>query len=314
MRPTTKQLRFQELIHLTKKYVTELHSQQKTVPCSTESLLYFTPIKAAPKIEPKPPITTTTPYTQKKGELKPFVPPSPAPAQIPTKIPTQTPAPTPTAIKPQPEKKKEQALPLPQPPPSPPAAPTHTSTSHTFPFLPKKFIPSELPSFGEIEQKLRTNAPQLILHKTPLEDDVAVAKSSTWKSYYPRMAILSFLEKNSKEAEFIQTVSDAVSSKITPCALYHLPEKRFAAELITLAQCEQIQTFLIVFDLKTAALANEFCLHIPVLPASEEDIHPLTMRGTLFTSKVLDFAVTTELPTNQAEKAALWKHLRRFGT
>ncbi|MDB6081130.1 MAG: hypothetical protein JWO53_402 [Chlamydiia bacterium] len=284
--------RYQELIALSKQYIQELPPSRKSIPCSEESLTYFSQ------------------YSQKaflKPAQKPLATPTPKPLQV------QPSAPQPQAkIMPQPPENKPAAPQAPTPKtgaPTPKATPQAQST--TFPFLPRKFPEASSHSFGDIEQKLKTLAPQLALHQEPLTDTVAGQKSSEWKAKYPRMVIISFLTSDSQEKIFITTVTEAVNTRLAPCALYHLPEKRFAAELATLAQCDHIHTILFVHDHKTASQANEFSLFLS-LTAQESKETPCTQRGTLYGAAVYDLAVTDTLQKDPTEKAALWKQMRLF--
>lgn len=282
---------FAEVITLCKQFLSQNPSISSSL-ADVETYHYFKNLKIAP------------PLPQKQAQLGPQAPIIQQAKPIEKIAPKPQILPAPVVPKIAEKKIIETKESLPTPPPAP--------ESMVSQLLPKPFHKKEPLPLDDMKEKIQKYAPLLKTVETPLSDIEAIKKASAWKELYPKCAIISFLPPASSEAKFLKNVFEAIKERLTTAKLY-FPATDALLELLLLAEHNHLKTIIVAYTSESSLKVNDFTSQL-VRPTEKKEalpnLTPLTLRGSLFNTQLVDLVVTESMQNNPQEKAALWKMLR----
>ena len=298
--------RYQELISLCTRYVQEELQEAGEGAGSTKRLVdqktyaYFQQFSSVVKVQSK---KTATKQPQQNSALQNPIQPVKTSEKEPQITPPQKFAPP--KAPPIKEQSQTPAIVL--------APQQHLQTLS--PLLPRPFIPSSLPPFFAIKEKLAKLASALPLKDDILDDSVAIEKSNRWKEAYPKFVIVSFFAPTSNEHLFLSSVTSAITKHLVPCLLFS-PTQELAKELYILSQVKHLQNLLFAVNIQNIAKANDFLALFPLQIDKESTMASpfLRTRGHLFDTHVLELQVTSDLQVKPEEKRTLWQACTKLCT
>lgn len=173
------------------------------------------------------------------------------------------------------------------------------------PCLPRPFARASRPLFDDIKAAIKIGP---LVKETP-DDSTAREKERAWATSAPPIILFSFFPKNSPKAQFIETICEAISSRLSRCKLYHLPDLEELTESYILAQNSCLKACLFASDLSSQSKVNEFLLPLN-LEADVRSNELFYKRGTLYQTALFDICVSDDLATNTEQKKKLWSEIK----
>lgn len=164
----------------------------------------------------------------------------------------------------------------------------------------RPFTTTQEPYFEDIKASI----PEIQLRKEPIPTEVV----KTYLSIYPKVIILSFLPASFDS--FIESITQAVNTRVAKTILISHPEIRDWVEIITYASTGNVSAMIAFTQNDSANCFSTISAFTSTLDLKK--LPPLTPIGSVFSTNLYECVIDHSFLEDKIKKAELWKALGTF--